>query len=214
MQSVFVNVSCVIPLRGSADVSKTEGVDAPPQLPPPPAAEAVVNDGADAAAPAAPHSSGGGTLDRAALLAQLSAMDPADLKDLLQGMRRFPWEVDGEAQTDEVQPASVPAAVQAPAADVAVVDVAAGLAPAAPRPMFKPAGKSLRFFKASMSNKKAKVVPLRQLKRTIAKILEDKVRADEIDDMACHLRAEMPTFVSDFMLKSETCKTSNTTNIP
>ena len=52
------------------------------------------------------------------------------------------------------------------------------------------------------SNKKAKLVPVRTIQRTIAKVLENKVVADEIDDLASLPRPEMPVFLSDYMLKT------------
>ena len=191
---MFVNVSCTVPLRGDAAMDKTEGAEKP-QRPQPRARAVKAPSQASKPAPASIAAGGplpsstASELDRDALLDVLRNMDPNDLKDLLQGMKRFPWEVDNGAQTDEslsneaqLQSADAHAeterskavgapaetdgsaavgetsaaeterskAVGAPAeidGSAAVGETSAEVAPApAPRQMFKPARKTLRFF--------------------------------------------------------------------
>ena len=126
----------------------------------------------------------------------LATMSPDELRDLLQGMRRFPWEEDMGAQTDEIPPMS-------PRPQSPLSDLDQGQPPppvVRERQLFAPAKKALAFFEKSRDNKNAKAKPCREARRTIAKIYEEKVKADEVDDTEGNRRAEMPTMVQDYFM--------------
>jgi hypothetical protein len=127
----------------------------------------------------------------------LATMSPDELRDLLQGMRRFPWEEDMGAQTDEIGMRSPPISPRSQS------PLSEGM-PSTPvvreRKLFAPAKKALAFFEKSRDNKNAKAKPCREARRTIAKIYEEKVKADEVDDTEGNRRAEMPTMVQDYFM--------------
>jgi Ca2+-binding EF-hand superfamily protein len=135
----------------------------------------------------------------------LRSLDPDDLRALLQKMRRFPWEVDCEAQTDHSGDIGTSDASEAspklqPTVSTDTADPDAPK-PARPKTLFVPEKRALNQFLKGRKDKKAKPQGLKTTRRLIAKVYEDKVAADEADDLDMRARDGFPTFLCDYMLK-------------
>ena len=139
----------------------------------------------------------------------LRSLDPEDLRALLQKMRRFPWEVDCEAQTDHSGEIGTQHANGQGGNEEALDGSSNQLTtagkeeakPARPKTLFAPEKRALNQFLKGREDKKAKPQGLKVTRHTIAKIYEDKVMADEADDLDMRKRDGFPTFLYDYMLK-------------
>ena len=139
----------------------------------------------------------------------LRSLDSDDLRALLQKMRRFPWEVDCEAQTDHTGEIGTQHANAEDGDGEALEDSSNQLTtadeqeakPARQKVLFAPEKRALNQFLKGHNDKKAKPQGLKVTRRTIAKIYEDKVMADEADDLDMRKRDGFPTFLYDYMLK-------------
>lgn len=146
----------------------------------------------------------------------LRSLDPDDLRALLQQMRRFPWEVDCEAQTDHSGEIGTQDAGGRAAEGEALEQASSALEQASsqtqqgenpetkaarPKTLFVPEKRALNQFLKGQKDKKAKPQGLKVTRRTIAKVYEDKAMADEADDLDVRARDGFPTFLYDYMLK-------------
>jgi hypothetical protein len=140
----------------------------------------------------------------------LRSLDPDDLLALLQKMRRFPWEIDCEAQTDCTGEIGIQSsqgdggegAASEQTSDQASLE--AELEPEQPvrsKKLLKQEKRALNQFLKGANDKHAKPQGLKATRRTIAKVYEDKVMADEADDLDMRARDGFPTFLYDYMLK-------------
>eukprot|EP01052_Picozoa_sp_SAG31_P028527 SAG31_NODE_2761_length_5132_cov_12.543016_3_plen_464_part_00 len=143
----------------------------------------------------------------------LAGLSDDDLRSVLQSMRRLPWETDKQVQTEIPDLTSQSrrknnndgvegcddAERNKDGCTIATDHLlrATRLHPGATRPLsifIKLRGQS--------KGSKPKLIPVRQLKRTIAKIYEDKCAADLVDDREKNARSQMPNFVYDYHLKT------------
>lgn len=142
----------------------------------------------------------------------LRSLDPEDLQALLQKMRRFPWEVDCEAQTDHTGEIGTQSSDGGGTEGAAVLQADNQTTPEPepepepekperPKKLFAQEKRALSQFVKGRKDKKAKPQGLKTTRLTIAKVYEDKVMADEADDLDFRPRDGFPTFLYDYMLK-------------
>ena len=130
--------------------------------------------------------------------ALLHAMDPDELRALLQGMRKFAWEVEAEAQTDHSGPlVPKPLSEEEPPPEEQQPDSSKQ---ARARKYMPQAKRALTSIAKATNSKKAKPISLKKARTLIANIYEEKVMADEACDQQGVRRDELPTFICDFML--------------